>query len=233
MVTEFKIPTDNLIELRHSKLFEQNEEKYKRILEFEPYIEELLDFYIRVYLRDYDFTTPFSSILIINEDLTVFIMEFIQQTLSEDLPHKNRRIFDAMHCIAGKKYGFTVDKFEQMSKRLNEKIILKLACSKTYSPSSTRYIYNDEVLGFVSHVLSASFPLLAYQLASRSMVGMPADDKQGVWIDLTMVYIEIWLLKNWRPIVHKIKQHFVAQIKRKDSDWCLDEIEDENEENDK
>lgn len=223
MVTEFTIPTDNLIDLNYSKLMTKNSEKYGTLLKVEPYIEEMLDFFIRVYLADYEFETPFSSILIINEELTVFIMKFLHKELGS-LPDKSKQVFDAMHSIAGHKYSFDVTKFEKMSERINEKILLRLACSKTYAPSTTRYIYNDEYLGFISHVVSAAFPLLFYTLSSKTLLNLAGDKDQQAWCDICMVFIEIWLLNNWRLVFGRIKKHFTKNICEKDDDWSFADI---------
>lgn len=220
MVTEFKIPTDNIIDISHSRLLTRNSEKWQKLLKIEPYIEEMLDFYIRSYLQDYDFVTPFSSILIINEELTVFIMKFVNQQLL-NIEDRSKRVFDAMSAIAGQRYSFDVTKFEKMNERIKDKILLRLACSKTYAPSTTRFIYNDEYLGFISHVVSSAFPLLFYTLASKTLLDLVNSEEQGAWCDLTMVFIEIWLLNNWRLIFDRIKKHFVGRIDQIDSDWSV------------
>ena len=222
MVDEYKLPQGELVEFHFSKLLIKEREKYQKILSQQSVIEELIYFYLDAYLNDFNIMTPFSALIIISDDLTRFIYSKLKQTL-EDLDDKvaDRKIFEAMKVVSGSARGFTVEQYDILTQRMDSKLLFKFFNCATYGPSTTRYLYNDEYLGLVSHILTAAFPIILYIMFGKNFLNVSVEEQQGAYSDLMMVFIEIWVRKNWHVVDNKIRSWYRMKISRKERDQYI------------
>ena len=162
-------------------------------------------FYLRVYVAGFRFSTPYLSLILINSDISNYIVRFIRE-MSSELEGADIRIFNALCSINGSRNGFTPYMYEQMRKIVCDKILLKSCTTETYGPSVCRYVYNDEYLGVISKVLSETLPFLLYNLFGPAYLNLKRDDPfQPVWADLIMIYLEIWISENHTRVVGLLK----------------------------
>jgi len=217
MVAELKVPSEDIVDVYYSRLLQLHSSKYEQISKISVHITELLDFYIEAYLRDYEFITPFSKFMILNEVITQEVLKSLKKAM-EGIEGKEAKIFEAMCYLSGSSNGFSTKAFMEMRTRISEKLLYKFACSKTFGPSAPRYLYNDEYMGIVSYILSYAFPILLYVLSSNRLLGIERDKEQAVWADLIIVYVEIYAFTHWRKIEEKIRGWIKNKIEMKDID---------------
>lgn len=221
-VDEYRLPTGELVEFHFSKLLIKEREKYQKILQQQAVIEELVYFYLDAYLNDFNIVTPFSALVIISDDLSRYIYSKLKQTL-EDLNDKvsDRRIFEAMKTVSGSARGFSVEHYDILNGRVDSKLLFKFFNCSTYGPSTTRYLYNDEYLGLVSHMLTSAFPIILYILLGKNFLNVSLEEPQGAYCDLLIVFIEIWVRKNWHVVDNKIRAWYRMKISRKERDQYI------------
>ena len=214
MIAEYRMPTGNIVEIYKSQIISANYEKYEKIADMKDIVEEFILFYLQMYLEGYIVKSPFSAFVIINEQITDFIVRFISQKLQHI---GNMRLFEAMCSICGST-RFSFEKFSLLKERLKDRVILRFTISNTYGPSTPRYVYNDEYLGLISAVVGDCFPLLIYHLAGPNLLNFSDDstEDQQKWANIIMIYTEIYLFKNHTMLVEFIKQHFVSKLQSKD-----------------